>query len=177
VPLVAPDAPLTDGVVELRPIDETDLGTIERAALDEELAPRFGLATRSASDYLAGYRAALAAGTAAAFGIRDADRAESVGQVIVEVRGAGRADLGYWLLAEARGRGLATRGVRLVSRWALEQPGVARLQLWTDPENRASQRVAERCGFQREGVLRAYGQVEGRRVDAVMYSLLPGDLG
>jgi hypothetical protein len=36
---------------------------------------------------------------------------------------------------------------------------------------------AERSGFQREGVLRSYGEVDGRRVDAVFFSLLPGDLG
>jgi RimJ/RimL family protein N-acetyltransferase len=63
----------------------------------------------------------------------------------------------------------------LVSRWALSQPGVARLELATSPENTASQRVAERSGFQREGVLRSYHVVDGRREDAVFFSLLPAD--
>jgi RimJ/RimL family protein N-acetyltransferase len=36
--------------------------------------------------------------------------------------------------------------------------------------------VAERAGFKREGVLRAYGEVDGERVDAVFYSLLPSDV-
>jgi hypothetical protein len=40
----------------------------------------------------------------------------------------------------------------------------------------ASQRVAERSGFRREGVLRSYHVVDGRREDAVFFSLLPGDL-
>jgi hypothetical protein len=66
--------------------------------------------------------------------------------------------------------------LRLVSRWALSQPGVVRLQLWTAPDNTASQRVAERSGFQREGILRSYHEVDGRREDAVFFSLLPGDL-
>jgi hypothetical protein len=75
------------------------------------------------------------------------------------------------------GRGAAEYvAVRLVARWALRQPGIARVQLWTSPENTASQRVAERSGFQREGTLRSYGEVEGERVDAVFFSLLASDL-
>ena len=173
--LSPPDQPLTDGVVELRPIDERDLPVVERAARDPEIARRFGLSKTNGRRYVAGYRAAGREGRAAAFAISDVG-GEPFGQVMVELRDAGRADVGYWLLAEGRGRGRATRALRLVSRWALGQPGVARLQLWTSPENTASQRVAERSGFQREGVLRSYGEVDGRRVDAVFYSLLPSDV-
>jgi RimJ/RimL family protein N-acetyltransferase len=36
--------------------------------------------------------------------------------------------------------------------------------------------VAERSGFEREGVLRSYAEIDGRRVDHVSFSLLPGDL-
>jgi RimJ/RimL family protein N-acetyltransferase len=50
-----------------------------------------------------------------------------------------------------------------------------RLQLVTDVENVASQRVAERAGFLREGVLRQALEVKGRRSDCVMFSLLPTD--
>jgi RimJ/RimL family protein N-acetyltransferase len=47
----------------------------------------------------------------------------------------------------------------------------------TDPENVASRRVAERAGFTREGVRRAYdGRRDGTGADAVVYSLLPQDL-
>ena len=99
-----------------------------------------------------------------------------MGLAIAENRDAGRVELGYWLLPEGRGRGRATRAVQLVSRWALSQPGVARLELATASENTASQRVAERSGFQREGVLRSYNLVDGSREDAVFFSLLPGEL-
>ena len=51
------------------------------------------------------------------------------------------------------------------------------MQADPDLENVASQRVAERAGFTREGVLRAYnGRRDGTRADAVVYSLLPQDL-
>jgi ribosomal-protein-alanine N-acetyltransferase len=53
---------------------------------------------------------------------------------------------------------------------------VGRVELATAPDNAASQRVAERSGFRREGVLRSYHVVDGRREDAVFFSLLPGEL-
>jgi RimJ/RimL family protein N-acetyltransferase len=56
--------------------------------------------------------------------------------------------------------------------------GVQRLELTTAPENVASQRVAERAGFSREGVLRGLvATKENGRRDSVMFSLLPADLG
>jgi RimJ/RimL family protein N-acetyltransferase len=66
--------------------------------------------------------------------------------------------------------------VRLVSRWAFRDLGLQRLQLTTDPDNAASQRVAERAGFTREGLLRAWLPTKDGRRDSVMFALLPGDL-
>ena len=62
----------------------------------------------------------------------------------------GRCAVGYWLAAHARGRGVATRAVRLAAAYVLDQLGIARLELTCGPDNHASQRVAERCGFTRE---------------------------
>ncbi len=49
-----------------------------------------------------------------------------------------------------------------------------RLQLRADEENEPSNRVAQKAGFQREGVLRSshYNPRLDRRVDFVLYSLL-----
>jgi RimJ/RimL family protein N-acetyltransferase len=169
------DPPLSDGVVEVRLIDKRDLDTVKRAARDSEIRRRFGLLKERPSEYFDRCREASSAGSGAAFAICDLG-GECVGFVTVELRDAGRAELGYWLLPESRGRGRATRALRLVSHWALSQPDVARLELSTSSDNAASQRVAERSGFRREGVLRSYHVVDGRREDAVFFSLLPGDL-
>jgi RimJ/RimL family protein N-acetyltransferase len=81
------------------------------------------------------------------------------------------------MAATARGRGVCTRALRLLSRHALDDLGLQRLQLVADPDNVASQRVAEKAGFRREGVLRAHlRHPDGRIRDSVMFSLLPGDL-
>ncbi len=85
-------------------------------------------------------------------------------------------EVGYWLAAPARGRGVATRAVRLLCAWAFEELSLARIQLHTLPGNVASERLAERAGFTREGLLRSFAEMKGRRVDINMFSLLPGEL-
>lgn len=88
-----------------------------------------------------------------------------------------RGRLGYWVAADARGKGICTRALRVLSRHALVELGLQRIDLITDPDNVASQRVAEKVGFQREGVLRAHlRHPDGRIRDSVMFSLLPGEL-
>jgi RimJ/RimL family protein N-acetyltransferase len=88
-----------------------------------------------------------------------------------------RARVGYWVAAAARGQGVCTRALRLLARYGLDDLELQRVDLITDPDNRASQRVAEKVGFQREGVLRAHlRHPDGRIRDSVMFSLLPGEL-
>jgi RimJ/RimL family protein N-acetyltransferase len=88
-----------------------------------------------------------------------------------------RGHIGYWVAAPARGRGVCTRALRLLSRHGFDELGLQRLELITDPDNLASQRVAEKVGFRREGVLRAHlRHPDGRIRDSVMFSLLPGEL-
>jgi RimJ/RimL family protein N-acetyltransferase len=65
--------------------------------------------------------------------------------------------------------------VRLAVAWAIDRWRPARVQLTTTPDNVASHRVAERAGFRREGLLRAWARDRGTRVDLVMWSRLPGD--
>jgi RimJ/RimL family protein N-acetyltransferase len=94
----------------------------------------------------------------------------------IEVRLGEIGSIGYWIAKEARGRGVATRATQLLARWAVTEGGVERLELTTHPENVASQRVAEKAGFTREGVLRGHTRFREGRRDSVIFSLLPGDL-
>jgi RimJ/RimL family protein N-acetyltransferase len=85
--------------------------------------------------------------------------------------------LGYWCAAEARRRGITTLALRALCRYGYDELALERLELVTDPDNLASQRVAEKVGFRREGVLRSHlPHPDGRRRDSVMFSLLPGEL-
>ncbi|MFG1701469.1 GNAT family N-acetyltransferase [Nonomuraea sp. NPDC049309] len=82
------------------------------------------------------------------------------------------AEVGYMTAPWARGNGYAAEAVRAVARWLFDRHGFARLQLRAATVNTASQRVAEKAGFVREGVARS--SLAGE--DLVVYSLIPSDL-
>ena len=173
--LSPPEPPLSDGFVALRPFEGRDLDAIRRALQDPEIVRWFGASKLSAAEFLAKKQKEWHDGTVASFAVCDSTGA-CVGQVFVEFGDDATADVGYWLLPEGRRSGYAARAVRLVASWVFATSPVARLQLWTEAENAPSQRVAERSGFVREGVLRSFRtRRDGRRFDAVFYSRLPDD--
>ena len=65
----------------------------------------------------------------------------------------GSVEIGYGIAEENRGHGYATEAVEAVTAWALEQPGVCRVDAETEPENKASQRVLVKCGFVPSGIM------------------------
>lgn len=81
-------------------------------------------------------------------------------------------EVGYMTAPWARGRGYAGEAVLAVARWLFDKQGFQRLQLRAAVSNLASQRVAEKAGFTREGVARNGAGKE----DLVVYGLIPGDL-
>ena len=81
----------------------------------------------------------------------------------------------YWVVAEGRGRGVATRATKLAAAWGFDVLHLARIEITVDPRNETSQRVATAAGFTREGVLRSYQRFHDGRMDAVMFSRIPGD--
>jgi ribosomal-protein-serine acetyltransferase len=81
-------------------------------------------------------------------------------------------NLGYWVRTSATGRGVAVEAVRQMAELAFRDTDLMRLEIVCAVENRRSQRVAEKAGALREGVLRNRLQLHGKAVDAVMYSLV-----
>jgi RimJ/RimL family protein N-acetyltransferase len=90
-------------------------------------------------------------------------------------REAQTVELGYVVSPGARGRGVATEALRLLSDWAIRELGALRLELLISDENPASQRVAERCGYVREGLMRSLYTKPGVREDTQIWSRLPTD--
>jgi RimJ/RimL family protein N-acetyltransferase len=100
-----------------------------------------------------------------------------VGAIGMRANESRTGHIGYWCLRDARGRGVTTDALRTLCRHALDELGLERLELITDRDNAGSQRVAEKVGFRREGILRSHlVHPDGRRRDSVMFSLLPGEL-
>lgn len=177
-----PTPPLTDGVVTLRPWRRADEAQ-RHAAFADPVCLRFSwpltepFTREHVRDRFDVQEDARLRGEEMPLAIVDAADGLWGGCSVYDVApGEGRAAVGYWLAAGARGRGVATRTTRLLARWAFEQLAVARLELVCDPANLASQRVAERCGFVREGVLRSHTPFRDGRRDSMIFSLLPGEL-
>ena len=85
------------------------------------------------------------------------------------------ANLGYWVRTTAAGRGVATRATRLAARFGFAELGLNRIEIVAAVDNIASQRVAERAGAVREGILRKRLSINGVPHDAVLFSLVAED--
>jgi len=85
------------------------------------------------------------------------------------------AELGYIVAPEARGHGVATEALRRLTAWAFDELGMQRLELLISVDNVASKKVAERCGYIRDGVLRSAYFKQGLREDTEIWSRLPTD--
>jgi RimJ/RimL family protein N-acetyltransferase len=181
-----PDPQLTADLVLLRAWSQADVPAIVAACQDPSIARwspviPFPYGTGDAVAWLAGQEPARLVGEALDLAVVAADTGSVLGAI--GINGASptlrSAAIGYWLAPGARGHGYMTTAVRLLVMWAFERLGLARLELTTDPQNAASQRVAERCGFRREGYMRSHMRIlhNGERRDSLLYGLLPEDLG
>ena len=98
-----------------------------------------------------------------------------VGIVKAGITGHG-AQIGYVIHQPFWGQGLATAAVRQVTSLLEAQPEVRRLWATCALENPASARVLEKCGFQREGILRnwvIYPSQGGQAFDNYSYVKIP----
>lgn len=88
-----------------------------------------------------------------------------------------RASVGYRLAYDHWGKGIATAAVRKAVGEAFNKwKQLERLEAIADVENAGSQRVLEKAGFKREGVLRRYLVLKGEVRDMVMFSIVSTDI-
>jgi RimJ/RimL family protein N-acetyltransferase len=179
--LLLPDPPLADRVVALRELTVNDVDWVTEGCQDEGVA-RFTNVPHpytpdNAREWIGGQADQRARGEALDLAVTAGADGAPLGAVgIARIDWDHlRAELGYWTLPAARGRGAAPRALRLLAAHAFEV-GVQRIEVIPFVANAPSQRVAEKAGFRREGVLRSYNLRRGVRYDCVMYSLLPEDL-
>ena len=176
-----PARPLADDTIRLEPLDDCHVPDFERLLQDPEVVRNTRVPSSRPPDfasmwvgrYIEGWRD----GSRAGFAILSPE-AEFLGfGGVVDLDLAARqGEIGYVVAPEARGRGVAGSALRLITAWALGELGLERVELHIDSENTASIRVAERCAYVREGVLRSLHFKEDIRADPVIYSLLRADL-
>ena len=86
-------------------------------------------------------------------------------------------ELSYQVYApEHRGKGVATEAVQLLVRYVFETKRVNRIRLVIHPDNVASRRLAEKCGFRHEGRARGAWYHKGKHQDVEIYALLHDDV-
>jgi RimJ/RimL family protein N-acetyltransferase len=181
-PIEFPVEGLSDGVVRLRLMVESDIDAIVDACQDPEI-PRWtevpdGYEEADGREWLEAQKRRRESGAELHLVVVDGEDGRLVGSIgIVGIdSGDRRGSIGYWVAKGARRRGVATRAVRLLAGWAFEDLGLGRVEIKAEAANVASHRVAERAGFTREGLLRSHALIKGRRRDMVVFSLLPGEL-
>lgn len=88
----------------------------------------------------------------------------------------GTADLSYWMRTNQTKRGFATSAALLLVRYGFNTLNLNRIEIIVKTDNLPSQRVAEKLGAAKEGVMRNRIVFNARPCDAVLYSLIPQDL-
>ena len=85
------------------------------------------------------------------------------------------ANLGYWVRTGRTGHGTATAVVPMLAKFGFDTLNLNRIEIVVAEGNLSSQRVAEKAGALREGFLRKRLFVNGRSLDAFMFSFIRTD--
>lgn len=83
-----------------------------------------------------------------------------------------RSEIGYILLPEFHGKGIITEAVNTLIKYGFNDLKLHSIEAVIDPENYASEKVLQKCGFVKEAHLKECGFYDGKFIDSVIYSLL-----
>jgi len=81
-------------------------------------------------------------------------------------------EIGYALLPAERGKGYCTEGVKILVDYLFLSKDIPCIQATIDIGNAASQKVLEKVGFKKEGILRKRWFMNGEWKDTAMFSIL-----
>ena len=81
-------------------------------------------------------------------------------------------EIGYFFTPSERGKGYGTEAIQLIVDYLFLSKDLARIQAGVDVRNKASQRVLEKVGFQRDGTMRKCAFINGELRDFYLYSIL-----
>jgi ribosomal-protein-serine acetyltransferase len=174
----------TDGNILIRPFRAEDIQAVFEAIRESinEVAPWLpwcheDYKVEETTEFILSRDVAWKNDTDYGFGIFDAKTKEFLGGVgLSQINRAHQmGNLGYWVRTSCVGRGVASSAARMAARFALEELNLQRVEILAATENHASQRVAEKAGATREGVLRKRLLVKGQAQDVVLYSLVKED--
>jgi RimJ/RimL family protein N-acetyltransferase len=175
-----PDPMLADEAIRLVPLTPDHEPGVAELLQDEDVRSYTRVPTDPPagfeSTWLGRYEEGWRDGSRAGFAIETHDgEFLGLGLFVRIEREARQGEIGYVVGPASRGTGVATRTLRLLTEWGFAQLGLERIELWIDVANSGSERVAERAGYVREGVLRSYWFKEDIRCDMGVWSRLRSD--
>ena len=80
-------------------------------------------------------------------------------------------EIGYWLGEPYWNKGIMSAAVATLTRRGLEEPDIYRIEANTYAWNKASMRLLEKSGYQREAVCRRRGVKDGTLMDEALYAI------
>ena len=176
----APEPPLADDAISLAPLTQAHVPPLLALAADPDVV-RFtrvppGADETFARGWIGRYEDGWRDGSRVGFAIEDREGGFLGFAAFVDLNlDQHEGEIGYMVSPAARGRGIALRAVTLLTRWGFERLGLIRLELRIDTQNAASESVAARAGYQRDGVLRHVHFKDGVRSDLAVWSRLSQD--
>jgi RimJ/RimL family protein N-acetyltransferase len=174
-----PDS-LTDGSIALRPFTLDDVPAVTTACQDPEISKwrasiPWPYKESNARDWIATHAHKWAHGESAQFAVVSARGGRLLGSFGFHQFdwNQGTAVAQYWIAGPERERGIATRALCLGTDWAFDELGLSQIELMTRIGNIASERVAQKAGFEMKSEIRDFflATVPGQSVHVKWWTL------
>jgi RimJ/RimL family protein N-acetyltransferase len=167
---------LTGKIIDLRPVRESDVDLLWEKHVDiEDRGPFYPIGIMSGPRFRKEYaETGFWAENDGMLVIVDKNDV-IVGHIefFVTLKYLDELELSYHIYGpENRGKGIASEAVRLMTRYLFERRKNNRIRLIIHPDNAASRRVAEKSGFQYEGIARGAWYNRGKNHDVAVYAAL-----
>jgi len=166
----------------LREVTAEDANDVFKYLSDKEVVTPMGLApcqtVEDAQDEIRWYKSIYEDGTGIRWGITLKDSGEVIGSCgfLNMLTKHHRAEVGYELSKDHWGTGIASEALEAVVKYGYQHYQLERIEALIEPTNLPSQKLVEKQGFRREGLLRHYEFTCGKFDDLYMYSIIKADL-
>lgn len=166
----------------LRKVKSDDKESMFKYLSDEDVVKHMGLfpykTAEEVMDEINWYDSIYKEGTGIRWGITEKGKNEVIGSCgfLNMKRQHFRAEIGFELNKEYWSQGIAGEAISAVLQYGFQSLGLERIEALIEPTNRSSQKLVEKYGFIKEGLLRHYEFTCGKFDDLLMYSILKEDL-
>jgi len=79
-------------------------------------------------------------------------------------------EIGYFIDENYWGKGIATKAVKELEKIGFKKMKLSRIEIIMDTRHKASEKVAIKCGYTKEGIMRKYIENAGKRSDVYLYA-------